>query len=310
MQMTPTIRYNAVLVVALCVAILAAFSSPPGADGAATDGPVLLSGTMADLWTAIAASGKVETQPAGDGDATWLPVRRGDQVAALSRIQTGGGGRATLSCGADVILVDPDSELVLPASGTATGDVRIEQHSGSALYDLETRPSRRLEVVTPDLVAGVKGTVFSVVVGDDFVAVNVAEGNVEIRTPSGGHASLFAGDLGLLERRDGMLEVFRDGMIDRWPGAADDFARLSRRRLRQMVAKASWDRGVPDGRFGGPDHSKGKTDQKDGKDAKNKNSRGKDDRGGRLGDDRDDHRKDHDRRKDKPRTDKPKGDHD
>ncbi len=109
MQMTPTIRYHTVLIVALCLAILAAFSTPGEPDGMVAGGPVVLSGTMPDLWTTIDASGRVEPQPAGC-DAARLPLHRPDHVGPQSCLQTENRGRVTRASGVDVILADPDSK--------------------------------------------------------------------------------------------------------------------------------------------------------------------------------------------------------
>jgi hypothetical protein len=59
------------------------------------------------------------------------------------------------------------------------------------------------------LVAGVKGTQFSVIVRDDLVAVEVVEGHVEVQSllSRDDRADLFAGDLISLRRDAGRLEV-------------------------------------------------------------------------------------------------------
>jgi len=196
---------------------------------------------ITDLWTAIAASGRVEAlSPGGPADA-WTPVHRRDTLEPRSRIQTGGRGRATLTRGADLILVDPDSELVL-SPGEGDGEpTRVEQGRGSALYEIRTGPDRRFEVSTPYLVAGVKGTVFSVMVRDASVAVNVVEGTVEVRTASGERAELFPGDMGLVEGPGGRLEVHREGSRSA-PDRRSDLARRSRKKTTQLTSRAAWEK--------------------------------------------------------------------
>ena len=160
-------------------------------------------------WMAVSSSGDVMSRAPGADTATWVAVRRGDRVESLSLVKATGRGQATLTRNGDVILVSPGAELTLP-EGDVSGDV-IRQDGGKALYKVKPgREGRRFEVVTPMLVAGVKGTQFSVVVREDFVAVEVVEGHVEVQSlmNSADRVDLFAGDLVSMRRDDGRLETY------------------------------------------------------------------------------------------------------
>jgi len=160
-------------------------------------------------WMAVSSSGDVTSRAPGANTASWVPVRRGDSVESLSLVKATGRGQATLTRNGDIILVSPGTELTLP-EGDVSGDV-IRQDGGKALYKVKPgREGRRFEVVTPMLIAGVKGTQFSVVVREDFVAVEVVEGHVEIQSlmNSADRVDLFAGDLVSMRRDDGRLETY------------------------------------------------------------------------------------------------------
>ncbi len=162
------------------------------------------------FWMAVSSSGDVASRAPGADLASWIPVRRGDKVESLSHVRATGRGQATLTRNGDIILVSPGTELTLP-EGDVSGDV-IRQDGGKALYQVKPGREGRFEVVTPMLVAGVKGTQFSVVVREDFVAVEVVEGHVEVQSllNRGDRADLFAGDLISMRREDGRLEIHGD----------------------------------------------------------------------------------------------------
>jgi ferric-dicitrate binding protein FerR (iron transport regulator) len=142
-------------------------------------------------WKAVAASGLVETSSALDS-ADWRKVTRGDGVAALAAVRTGRAGRVTLTRGADILMIDPQSILILPASADAS---TVEQRSGSVLYEVDGRLKPDFKVVTPYLVAGVKGTSFVVTVDHRGTSVAVRHGVVEVVDPTNGdRLSLGAGE--------------------------------------------------------------------------------------------------------------------
>jgi hypothetical protein len=128
-------------------------------------------------WKAVAASGPVETRP-GTIEEAWTAVRRGDRLEPLNLVRTGRRGRATLTRHGDILMVDPDSQVELPP---LTGnESSVVQSSGSVIYEVDRRQGQSFQVVTPYLVAGVKGTVFMVTVSDSHASVTVEEGFVEV----------------------------------------------------------------------------------------------------------------------------------
>lgn len=198
--------------------VLAGTVALGGAPQAPSSAAALPASGVEDLWTAAAASGKVGARLQAQPSEAWLPVRRGDTVQPLSSLKTESRSRATMTRGGDIILVDSNTELVLPGPSAAAGDL-VQQNSGKALYRVQPGVGRRLEVVTPYLVAGVKGTVFSVVVGRDYVSVSVIEGIVQVRSLDGRRSTdLMAGDSAVSNGPGDRFETFRSGSGE--PGAA------------------------------------------------------------------------------------------
>ncbi|HET9480891.1 MAG TPA: FecR family protein [Candidatus Polarisedimenticolia bacterium] len=191
----------AVAVLALAAGLLAAPGTIGAPAGAAVPDPI---------WSAVAASGRVEAGQGATCDTKWSRVVRGDAVPALSRVRTHERSRATLTRGGDVVLVSARSEVVLP-DRQGSPVTLIEQNQGRALYQFETREKGQVEVVTPYLVAGVKGTVFSVDVGAEHASVSVVSGHVQVRSLlTGEMADLFAGDLALVDARESSMTILRD----------------------------------------------------------------------------------------------------
>jgi len=220
-----------------------AVAAPPGAPIAAAEssGAAAVPAAAHDPWLAVAASGRVEVVVAGQPPETWSPVRRGDRLAPAGLVRSGPRGRATLTRGDDILLVDPDSELVLPADGAAA---TLLQHRGNVLYEVHREPDVHFQVVTPYLVAGVKGTVFGVLVQDDYTSVTVSRGHVEVHaTITNERADLFTGDMAVLSGPMGRLEVHRDPR-DRMQAARmeeGDAARRTRKDAGKLVRLATED---------------------------------------------------------------------
>src|SRR5690348_1605590 len=123
------------------------------------------------------------------GSAAWIVsqlsgdarvVHPGFQPASLKaaarlepgdRIITGLTGRATLTRGADYIIVAPRSDLQLPTAPQPQGFTRVIQNLGTMLFKVKHTGIPHFAVDTPMLAAVVKGTTFTVVVGPDRSAV-------------------------------------------------------------------------------------------------------------------------------------------
>ena len=116
-------------------------------------------------WTAVSASGPVQARPAATvTEALWRDVARGDELPPQTLVETGRKGRATLTRSASLLILDPESRVELPGDGYDGMETSIVQTQGSVLYKVDRRSNPHFEVVTPYLVAGVKGTSFLVTV--------------------------------------------------------------------------------------------------------------------------------------------------
>jgi hypothetical protein len=221
---------------ALAAAGTSSFAAERSAHGAAAPASPL---PPAASWKAVAASGRVEARPAdARDDAPWLPLLRGDELAPLTLVQTGHRGRATLTQGGSVMIVDPDSRVELPETGYGLS-TSVVQPSGSVLYQVEGKKYPHFEVVTPYLVAGVKGTSFLVTVTDEYTAVTVEGGVVEVLSSrSGKQVEVRAGESIVQDGAGFELEHFAQG------AELSEAARKESRRLARM------DR--PDARAGDP----------------------------------------------------------
>lgn len=156
-------------------------------------------------WKAVAATGNVEALPVLDPTTQWQAVRRGDLLEPRTEVRTGTRSRTTLVQRANILIVDPDSRVALPDEGRT-----VVQDSGSVVYEVDGRVERDFRVVTPYLVAGVKGTVFMVTVTDGTASVTVSEGVVEITAGDGETLQIEAGESVHMDaRREAGLEKIR-----------------------------------------------------------------------------------------------------
>jgi hypothetical protein len=141
----------------------------------------------AALWQVSKASGEVwvateGVQPASLGTAAAL--KPGDSI------RTGRNGRVLLVRGQETILVAPNSAITIPAAQKDAGSTTILQQAGSIRLEVEKRPERNFEVETPYLVAAVKGTQFTVTVGQGTAKVDVNHGSVEVADYKSGQIAL------------------------------------------------------------------------------------------------------------------------
>ena len=138
------------------------------------------SGVTGPDWKILAASGRVESRGPVPATLPWNEAARGQRLTDRSWVRTGPDGRATLVQGDHIVIVDPGTEIRLISSPERGIPTRVQQHSGSATYRIRKGHRRKFQVITPYLVAGVKGTVFRVEVTDTFADVDVSEGVVEV----------------------------------------------------------------------------------------------------------------------------------
>ncbi|WP_421932768.1 FecR domain-containing protein [Phenylobacterium sp.] len=127
-------------------------------------------------WRLTEVTGTVRIAVPG---AEAAPARLNQLLPTGSSVTTTLGARASLDNGAQHIVVGPNSRMtVAPDAG---GFTRIAQDLGAIMFKVDKQKAPHFRVDTPLLAAIVKGTTFTVVVGPQADAVNVAEGLVEVR---------------------------------------------------------------------------------------------------------------------------------
>jgi hypothetical protein len=131
-----------------------------------------------DGWRVVDAAGVVRV-----GGPGFMPVSltRDQELPADAWIETAS-GRAVLVRGHETVVVEPNSRIQLPGA-PVNGNTQVLQTLGSALYKIGKQKKPHFQVDTPYMAAVVKGTAFTVTVGDDQAAVAVTEGLVEVSTP-------------------------------------------------------------------------------------------------------------------------------
>jgi hypothetical protein len=179
-------------IIAIAVLAASAVAAKPAKDCVAVEPP-------ATPWEAVAASGEVRARYL---DTVWRAVARGDELTPRTTVETGRKGRLTLTRHASLLILDPESRVELPASVVGDLETSVVQTRGSVLYKVDGRSHPHFEVVTPYLVAGVKGTSFLVTVNDRYTAVTVRHGRVEVSDPlTGARMTLGPGE-SVLQQHD------------------------------------------------------------------------------------------------------------
>lgn len=160
--------------------------------------------SAADLqeWVAVQVDGSVEFKR---GDPEWRPLRRGDTVIPGYEIRTGPNAKILLSRGSETITIEPEStlEFLPPGKGSVT---RIFQKIGGAIFNIKKRNRKHFEVLTPHLVATVKGTEFSVKIDANGGTLNVTNGNVGVTNKkSGKSVDISAGQFAMVSGTSGAI---------------------------------------------------------------------------------------------------------
>ncbi len=101
------------------------------------------------------------------------------KVDAGAVIVTGTDGQMVLERGKNIVVVAPNSQLVLP-SNNKKGFTRVLQQAGTALYQVKKKKSHHFSVETPYMAAVVKGTKFTINLKSKEPSVSVLEGTVEV----------------------------------------------------------------------------------------------------------------------------------
>ncbi|HKX91880.1 MAG TPA: FecR family protein [Sphingomicrobium sp.] len=152
--------------------------------------PALAKEAGANAWIVSQLSGDARVVHPGLRPAA-LKVQA--RLAPGDTVLTGVTGRATLTRGADYIIVAPLSELRLPAAPEPTGFTRVIQNLGTMFFKVRHTGVPHFAVDTPMLAAVVKGTTFTVIVDRNRSAVQVIEGAVQVSATDGGMSRLVEG---------------------------------------------------------------------------------------------------------------------
>lgn len=133
-------------------------------------------------WVVVQTEGPVEFKR---GASPWRALRRGDTVIPGYEIRTGPEGKVLLSRGSETITIEPKSTLeFLPADSNSV--TRIFQKIGGAIFKIKKRNRRHFEVLTPNFVAAVKGTEFSIRTDSNGATLHVTSGTVGVTNKKSG----------------------------------------------------------------------------------------------------------------------------
>jgi len=180
--------------------------------------------TAADLqeWVAVQVEGSVEFKRGGPA---WSPLRRGDTVIPGYEIRTGPNAKVLLSRGPETITVEPEStlEFLPPGNGSVT---RIFQKLGGAIFNIKKRNRKHFEVLTPHLVATVKGTEFSIKIDANGGTLNVINGSVGVTNKkSGKSVDVSAGQFAMVSGNSGAIAT--SGVATSTGGAIATYATIA-----------------------------------------------------------------------------------
>ncbi|WBL76582.1 FecR family protein [Bradyrhizobium xenonodulans] len=150
-----------------CAFVAALILGTASGASATDDGVWSVSKSSGDVW--LAANGAQPVSLSQEGT-----LKPGDTI------RTGRNGRVLLVRGEETILISPNSVVGLPAEKKEGLSTTIIQQAGAILLEVEKRNVKHFEVETPYLAAVVKGTQFSVTVGQGSTKVGVLRGQVEV----------------------------------------------------------------------------------------------------------------------------------
>ena len=162
------------------------FADPSSRYLAAT-GPAPEEATARQTWLIVNVSGEVWTRDTEAGERT--PLKEGATLAEGSWIETGENGFALMVFGKSRASVQANSLMQVVALSDGGHSTFLRQTRGVVEFDVEKRRSEHFMVETPYLIAGVKGTRFSVSVSGKAATVSVSSGVVSVASPAGGAAA-------------------------------------------------------------------------------------------------------------------------
>ena len=149
-------------------------------------------------------------------NAAWTSAQTGQVVPARSEIETGADGALVLVVGGDRLVMASNSRLVLPPREPGQ-DQRLHHEHGRLRVDVEPRAGREVEVRTPLLSLGIKGTSFELVVDRRQSSILVLAGVVAVTPPDGGRAIDLGPREGLRQAADATVPPRRLELADLAP---------------------------------------------------------------------------------------------
>src|SRR3954462_911797 len=143
---------------------------------------------QAPAWHVSEASGDVRIVENGHA----RPAARGALVPEGAIVATAAGARAVLVRAHDYVVVSPASRVRVPTlhQQGGSGLIQMITDAGTAMFRIQHQATPHFGVQTPYLAAVVKGTVFTVTVGERGASVQVTEGAVQVSTVDGGAAEM------------------------------------------------------------------------------------------------------------------------
>ena len=153
--------------------------------------PVLLAASGSALaatpaWKVSEVSGDVRMTENGRA----RPAVRGALLASGATIATGPNARAVIVRGEEFVVISPRTQLRVPAASAPNKIMQLIEDFGTAVFRINKKSTPHFGVQTPYLAAVVKGTTFTVTVGEQGGSVQVTEGAVQVSTLDGGAADL------------------------------------------------------------------------------------------------------------------------
>jgi hypothetical protein len=168
----------------------------------------------------------------GDVHATYaskdVALKVGASLDLPISIRVGADGALELHQGLTVISAAANSQLQIPkaVSSEETLD-KIVQSQGNVYYGVAKRPTHKLRVETPLLVAIIKGTRFNVAALDASTTISLLEGSIEVRaTDDSGVVDLSAGQMATRSRSQPAIQVIRMSTGELIRGSAPTAASL------------------------------------------------------------------------------------
>src|SRR4051812_7719967 len=143
---------------------------------------------QAPAWHVSEVSGDVRIVENGRAH----PAARGAVVPAGAIVTTAAGARAVIVRAHDYVVVSPASRIRVPTlqQQGGSGLIQMITDAGTAMFRIQHQQVPHFGVQTPYLAAVVKGTVFTVTVGERSASVQVTEGAVQVSTVDGGAAEM------------------------------------------------------------------------------------------------------------------------